>query len=45
MYIPADEVTYTAAGRNVVQFLHILRRCDQHKCTELVRARTTWVLD
>ena len=25
------------------QFLHLLQRCDESGCTELVRARTAWV--
>lgn len=42
--VPAGEVTHTNGGRKVVQFIHSLRRWDGEQCTELVRARTTWLL-
>lgn len=45
MRVPPEEVTYCPEGRSVVQFVHMLRRCDEHGCTELVRARTTWVME
>lgn len=43
-HVPATEVTYQNGGRKVIQFLHMLRRCDEEGCSELVRARTTWLL-
>lgn len=42
--LPASERTYSNGGRPVVQYVHTLRRCDDSGCTELVRARTTWLL-
>lgn len=34
----------SANGNGSAQrFLHLLQRCDETGCTELVRARTTWV--
>jgi fatty acyl-ACP thioesterase A len=29
-------------GSGVLRFVHLLRRCDETGCHELVRARTTW---
>lgn len=45
MRVAPEDVTYHPDGRNVVQFVHMLRRCDELGCTELVRARTTWIME
>lgn len=42
---PTDGATSQAStdsDESRLQYLHLLRRCDEEGCVELVRARTTW---
>ena len=34
----------STSNTGMVQLLHSLKRCNEHGCTELVRARSTWHL-
>lgn len=38
----SEGLTSNGAGSGALSYIHLLRRWEEDKCTELVRARTTW---